>query len=77
MEQGFYGSAIAYDNALASGNGDFAKALHKNVYHNEGDESNSKKLEKYVRRELACLTRTHASAVLEGRVRFSSGHGKE
>ena len=77
LEQGFYGSAIAYDNALASGNGAFAKALHKNVYHNEGDESNSKKLEKYVRRELACLTRTHASAVLEGRVRFSSGHGKE
>ena len=74
LEQGFYGSALAYDNALTGGSGDFAKVLHRNVFHGEGDAETlgrAKKLERYVRRELGCLAATNGKAVREGRVRFS------
>ena len=73
LEQGFYGSALAYDNALTGGQGDLAKVLHRNVFHGEDDASNAraKRLERYVRRELGCLAATDGKAVREGRVRFS------
>ena len=74
LEQGFYGSALAYDNALTGGSGDLAKVLHRNVFHGEGDAETlgrAKKLERYVRRELGCLAATNGKAVREGRVRFS------
>ena len=71
LEQGFYGSALAYDKALQGGAGDLAKVLHRNVYHGEGDEGRARTLERYVRRELGCLSMTRSEAVLEGRVRFS------
>ena len=47
LEQGFYGSALAYDNALTGASGDLAKVLYRNVYHNEGDEKFSKQLEPF------------------------------
>ena len=75
LEQGFYGSALAYDNALTGASGDLAKVLYRNVYHNEGDEKFSKQLERYVRRELGCLTQTSPEAVLEGRLAFSRVEG--
>ena len=73
LEQGFYGSALAYDNALTGGQGDLAKVLHRNVFHGEDDALNAraKRLERYVRRELGCLAATDGKAVREGRVRFS------
>lgn len=71
LEQSFYGSALAYDKALQGGAGDLAKVLHRNVYHGEGDEGRARTLERYVRRELGCLSMTQSEAVLEGRVRFS------
>ena len=77
LEQGFYGSALSYDNALTGGSGDLAKVLHRNVYHGEGDERRSKKLERYVRRELLCLNATDGKAVREGRVKFSEIRSKE
>ena len=42
LEQGFYGSALAYDKALQGGAGDLAKVLHRNVYHGEGDEGRAR-----------------------------------
>ena len=72
LEQSFYGSALAYDKALSSGNDDFMKALRRNVFMNEGDEKNAKALERYCRREMACLHITETEAVVSGRVRFSS-----
>ena len=73
LEQGFYGSALAYDNALTGGSGDLAKVLHRNVFHGEGDVGGgrAKKLERYIRRELGCLAATDGKAVREGRLRFS------
>ena len=71
LEQSFYGAALAYDEALRGGSGDLAKVLHRNVYHGEGDDARARTLERYVRRELGCLSMTEAGAVLEGRVRFS------
>ena len=74
LEQGFYGSALAYDNALTGGSGDLAKVLHRNVFHGEGvagEDARAKNLERYVRRELGCLAATDGKAVREGRVRFS------
>ena len=67
LEQGFYGSALAYDNALTGGQGDLAKVLHRNVFHGEDDASNAraKRLERYVRRELGCLAATDGKAVRE------------
>ena len=72
LEQSFYGSALAYDKALSSGNDDFMKSLRRNVFMNEGDEKNAKALERYCRREMACLHITETEAVVSGRVRFSS-----
>ena len=72
LEQSFYGSALAYDKALISGNDDFMKSLRRNVFMNEGDEKNAKALERYCRREMACLHITETEAVVSGRVRFSS-----
>ena len=71
-EQSFYGSALAYEKALSSGNDDFMKALRRNVFMNEGDEKSAKALERYCRREMACLHITETEAVVSGRVRFSS-----
>ena len=73
LEQGFYGSALAYDNALTGGQGDLAKVLHRNVFHGTDDASNARaqRLERYVRLTLGCLAATDGKAVREGRVRFS------
>jgi len=71
LEQSFYGSALAYDRALSSGNDDFMKALRRNVFMNEGEEKNAKALERYCRREIACLHITDTEAVVSGRIRFS------
>lgn len=71
LEQAFYGSSLAYDQALQGGSGDLAKVLYRNVFHGEGDVERSKVLERYVRRELGCLSMTDRAAMLEGRIRFS------
>ena len=75
LEQGFYGSALAYDNALTGGSADFAKVLHRNVFHGEGvagEDARAKNLERYVRRELGCLAATDGKAVREGRSKCAS-----
>jgi len=71
LEKGFYGSSLAYDTALKGEKGDLAKVLHRNVFHGEGDVDRSRTLERYVRRELGCLSMTDGAAVLEGRIKFS------
>ena len=57
--------------ALQGGQGDLAKVLYRNVFHGEGDVERSKVLERYVRREVGCLSMTDRAALLDGRIRFS------
>ena len=72
LEKQFYGSCTAYDKALGSDPPEtLASALLRNVY--QADEAKgdaSAAMEKYVKKLLACLSKTPSSCVLEGRVRF-------
>ncbi|GMH42221.1 hypothetical protein BSKO_10140 [Bryopsis sp. KO-2023] len=70
LETTFYGGAQAYDKAL-KGEGNFAEALMRNVYGKEGSMRDAKRLERYLRREIACLAMTDSEAVLGGQIRFT------
>ena len=72
LEKQFYGSCTAYDRALGSDPPEsLASALYRNVYQaQEGKKHASSLLERYVKRELACLSKTDSSVVLSGRIRF-------
>lgn len=72
LEMGFYGSAKTYDKAL-KGEGDFKEALLRNVYENDkGKIHHAKRLERYMRREIACLAMTESEAVMSGQIQFTS-----
>ena len=77
LEKQFYGSCMTYDKALKGGEGSsssetLSEALWRNVYQNaEGKENAAVRLEKYLQRELACLSQTESEAVMNGNVRFS------
>lgn len=73
LEKQFYGSSLAYDKALKGESGEtLASALLRNVYQADpGKKEAAVKLERYVRRELACLSLTDSAAVMSGNVRFS------
>ena len=62
LEQTVYGAFMAYDNALKAPAGELAKVLHRNVFMSQGDEAHSRLLERYVRRELGCLSMTDGPA---------------
>lgn len=72
LEKQFYGSCTAYDRALGPDPPEtLASALYRNVYQaNEEKKQASALLERYVRRELACLSKTDSQVVLRGRIRF-------
>jgi cytochrome b pre-mRNA-processing protein 3 len=80
LERQFYGSSMAYDAAMgvpgASTGGrapeSLASALQRNVF--EGDEAAAEAatgLERYCKREMACLAMTPSEAVLAGNLRFT------
>lgn len=73
LEKQFYGSCMAYDKALKKeGTETLDMALLRNVYQGaDGKEAVASKLERYLQRELACLSKTDSSAVMSGNVRFS------
>lgn len=72
LEKQFYGSCTAYDRALGSDPPEtLASALYRNVYQAQEEKKQaSSLLERYVKRELACLSKTDSSVVLAGRIRF-------
>lgn len=74
LEKQFYGSSMAYDKALA-GEGSaesLAAALQRNVYLGDAAMTEAAAaLERYCKRELACLSLTPSEAVLAGHVKFS------
>lgn len=71
LEQSFFGSVLAYDGALRGTRGNLATAFHRNVFQERRDVERSKLLERYVRRELDCLSLTKSAAIFEGRIQFS------
>lgn len=72
LEMGFYGSAKVYDKAL-KGEGNFTEALLRNVYENEKAKMHfAKRLERYIRREIACLAMTDTEALMKGQIQFTS-----
>jgi cytochrome b pre-mRNA-processing protein 3 len=73
LEKQFYGSCVAYDRALKGESGEsLSTALLRNVLQAApGKESAAARLERYVRRELACLALTESEAVMMGNVKFS------
>jgi len=73
LEKQFYGSCMAYDKALKKeGTETLDKALLRNVYQGDDDKKAvAGKLERYVQREMACLSKTDSNAVLSGNVQFS------
>lgn len=71
LEQMFYGSCLAYEKGLA-GETDLTEAVLKNVYANDAThKSDAAALTRYMRRELACLSMTDSSAVLDGQIKFT------
>ena len=73
LEKQFYGSCMAYDNAIkGEGTDSLAGAFLRNIYQGAADKENaSLRLERYAQRELACLSQTDSKAVLGGNVKFS------
>lgn len=79
LEKQFYGSSIAYDKAAGltkSSQGGaqetLANALFRNVFQaNPERQASASVLERYVKRELACLSMTDGAAVMAGNIRFS------
>ena len=73
LEKQFYGSCMAYDKAIkGEGTESLAAALQRNVFQAApGAAAAAGKLERYLRRELACLSLTDSAAVMAGNVRFS------
>ena len=72
LERSFYGSAVAYDEAIKKSSGGLTEALLRNVYFCEGEYEQARVLEEYVRYKIGCLGVTASDALLEGRVRFSN-----
>jgi cytochrome b pre-mRNA-processing protein 3 len=69
--EAFYGRAAAYDLALNAGEGPLARALCKNILNGEGIE-NARRLARYVKAAVACLTGQHEAALLAGSWKFPS-----
>ena len=74
LEKQFFGSAIAYDRCLRGESGEsLSDALFRNIYLQDPEKKRAaKKLERYVRREMACLAITSSEAVTAGNIKFSS-----
>lgn len=72
LEKQFYGTCAAYDAALSDTPKEtLANALHRNVYQgNPNAAKASKHLEKYVLREMACLSKTSSESIMSGRIQF-------
>ena len=79
LEGAFYGSASAYDSALAAQAGglsvgqsdDLATALRRNVLMGSGRAEDGALLARYVRHQLACLAATDGEAVMSGHISFA------
>lgn len=71
LEEYFFGSCVAYDNALKSSPRELTSAVWRNAYNKEGDSKHAAVLARYMHRELACLYLTPSHALLSGAVAFS------
>ncbi|KAK9868871.1 hypothetical protein WJX84_005473 [Apatococcus fuscideae] len=73
LEKSFYGSSMAFDQAL-EGKEELSAALVRNVYGEEsGLQAQASSLANYIKREIACLKITPTEALMTGKFRFSSG----
>ena len=75
MARSFYGSVVAYDEALAGdgGEGALEEALQRNLYGTaEPDQHQLAAMADYVRREVANLARVPTEELLKGGVSFGS-----
>ncbi len=72
LAEGFFGRAAAYEKALAADDENLCAVLRRNLYAEEGPESDTiKKLADYVRRCVTVLAEQDVSALTEGRVDFA------
>jgi len=71
LEEYFYGSCVAYDNALRDDPGELIDAIWRNMYGAEGGKAGAVLCSKYLRRELASLSMTSSEAILSGNIRFT------
>merc|ERR1712032_1483005 len=72
LEDIFFGSSKAYDDAIDKGTEDFADVLYRNVYGGKGDRHYCSALARYTLRELVSLSMTDDEAVLQGAIKFNT-----
>lgn len=73
MAEGFYGRAIAYDNALAAEDGDIMlkDAINRNIFRNvQSTEQGLVAMAQYLRRELENLQNQSRESILGGAIEF-------
>lgn len=72
LEKGFYGACESYEKAL-KGDDVMVEALLRNVYGNDqAQRQTADTLARYIAREMACLKLTPGSAIMAGKIKFSS-----
>lgn len=71
LEEYFFGSSVAYDNALKGDSKALDEAVFRNVYGSQGNKTDAALLATYLRRERASLHMTNSEAVFKGCIRFS------
>ena len=73
LEKQFYGSSLSYDKALGENSIEsLADALQRNVYLEDPTKQQAAcHMERYIKRELACLSMTSSEAVMVGNIKFS------
>ena len=72
LEDIFFGSAKAYDDAIDKQTEDFADVLYRNVYGGKGDYGYCHALARYTIREMVSLSMTDDESVLRGAIKFNS-----
>jgi cytochrome b pre-mRNA-processing protein 3 len=73
MAQGFYGKVVAYEKALAAGEGELEEALRRNLYSDAAPEPHQvAAVAAYVRRAAAAIADQPADDILAGRISFGA-----
>ena len=73
LAEGFFGRAAAYEKALGGSDDDLCDALLRNLYAEDGpDRDTLVQLADYVRRSVVVLAAQDVTALMEGRVEFTS-----
>lgn len=72
LEDIFFGSSKAYDEAIDKQTEDFADVLYRNVYGGKGDRHYCSALARYTLRELVSLSMTDDESVLKGAIKFNN-----